>query len=261
VCAVLFLLGFVGIFRGIAPTDAEDGPRIVANPKSGIRTWEIGTGPLPFLLLHGYGSSPRDWLPFTATIQLPGGGRFVFAEAPEETRPPDGPIGGRAWWRLDLGSYRAHGEALPDLSRASPDGLVRSAKTIRTLMGEVQDRLGSRRGQMVLGGFSQGAIVSADIAFRTDEPLHALIILSGTFVDEAAWTRGMSARRGLPVFIAHGRRDDVLRFDMAEQLAAEMQHSGLRVTWVPFDGGHEIPASVVTELNRFLVSTPIGPHK
>jgi phospholipase/carboxylesterase len=238
----------------IAWTTVDTSPTIVTNPKSGIRTWEVGSGRVPLVLLHGYGSSPREWLPFAATIQLPGAGRFVFAEAPEETRPPDGPVGGRAWWRLDLSAYRARAEALPDLSRARPEGLVRSARAIRTLMEEVEDRLGSQRGQMVLGGFSQGAMISADIAFRTDEPLHALILLSGTFVDEASWTQAMPARRGLPVFIAHGRQDDVLRFDTAARLAEAMRRAGLQVTWVPFDGGHEIPASVVTELNHFLAA-------
>jgi phospholipase/carboxylesterase len=84
--------------------------------------------------------------------------------------------------------------------------------------------------------------------------LHALILLSGTFVDEASWTQAMPARRGLPVFIAHGRQDDVLRFDTASRLAEAMRRAGLQVTWVPFDGGHEIPASVVTELNHFLAA-------
>lgn len=242
-------------FAAIAWADTD--PRLVTNAKSGLRTWEVGSGSNPFLLLHGYSSSPRDWLPFTATVHLPSDGRFIFAEGPEETRPPDGPVGGRAWWRFDLASYRPRGETLPELSKAAPEGLLRSARTVRTLMGEVQARLGSRREQTILGGFSQGAIVSSEVAFQSDEPLRALIILSGNFANEAAWTRGMPARRGLAVFIAHGRRDDVLRFDSAERLATAMKQAGLQVTWVPFDGGHEIPASVVTELNQFLASVQV----
>ena len=35
---------------------------------------------------------------------------------------------------------------------------------------------------------------------------------------------------------------------MQQDLAA----AGLRVTWIPFDGGHEIPAEVVASLNEFL---------
>jgi predicted esterase len=33
-----------------------------------------------------------------------------------------------------------------------------------------------------------------------------------------------------------------------------MHDAGLQVTWFPFDGGHEIPAEVVTALNAFLAS-------
>jgi hypothetical protein len=37
-----------------------------------------------------------------------------------------------------------------------------------------------------------------------------------------------------------------------------MRAAGMKVAWVPFDGGREIPASVVTELNRFLAGLGAG---
>ena len=255
--AVIFSLFALATLTG-AGQDLH--PTIVVNPKSGLRTWESGAGQRPLLLLHGYGAAPQDWLPFTATIQLPAAGRFVFPEAPEGTQPPDGPLGGRAWWRLNLSSYWKPRSSVPDLSRAHPGGLVASAAQVRTLLRELETRLRCAPDQLTLGGFSQGAMVSAEIAFTTDEPLHALILLSPTFVDETAWTKAMPRRRGLPVFIAHGRRDEILPFASAERLAASMQRAGLTVTWVPFDGIHEIPASVVTELNRFLASIPATPQ-
>src|SRR5881394_3457654 len=64
-----------------------------------------GEGPPTLVLLHGYGSNAEDWEAFTGTVAMPHGTRFVFPEAPETTVPPDGPIGGRAWWRLDLESH------------------------------------------------------------------------------------------------------------------------------------------------------------
>jgi predicted esterase len=33
-----------------------------------------------------------------------------------------------------------------------------------------------------------------------------------------------------------------------------MGDAGLQVTWFAFDGGHEMPAEVVTALNRFLAT-------
>ena len=61
----------------------------------------------------------------------------------------------------------------------------------------------------MLGGFSQGAMVASEVAFRSDTPLAGLILLSGTTVDEASWRAHYASRRGLPVFVAHGRRDGV----------------------------------------------------
>jgi phospholipase/carboxylesterase len=208
-----------------------------------------GKGPPTVLLLQGYGAKARDWLPFTTTIAVPRRARFVFPEAPEKTSPPDGPVGGRAWWRLALEDHVPKGARLPDLAATHPPGLDEASARVRALMHRLQRSPG---GPLVLGGFSQGAMVASNIAFTTDEPIAALVILSGTPVDEAAWLRGLAGRRGLRVFISHGRADPTLPFASAERLRKELAAAGLEVTWFPFDGVHEIPSPVVVALNKFL---------
>lgn len=224
----------------------------IENPQSGLTTFEVKKGPRPMVLLHGYGSEATAWLPFAETIQLPKGAQFIFPQGPEATVPPDGPPDGRAWWRLDLASYIKEPGTLPDLSHARPAGLEPAALKVRALIAEVRPRLGLGNTPVILGGFSQGAMVASEITFRTLEPVRALVLLSGTPVDEASWLGGMKKRHGLPVFISHGRRDDVLPFAAAMRMQAEMKRAGLKVTWYPFDGGHEIPAEVVIALNKFL---------
>jgi phospholipase/carboxylesterase len=236
--------------QGCAGLGCDAGP--VANPASGLRTFEAGEGSRAFVLLHGYGSSPHEWLPFTATIELRPGTRFVFPEGPDTTGPPDAPPGGRAWWRLDLAKYITPARPIPDLSKSRPVELELVAARVRTLVGEVERRTGAPEGSTILGGYSQGAMIAAEIAFRSKQRMRALVLLSGTIVDEPSWLAGMTERAGLPVFIAHGLRDDILPFDVAERLADHMRRRGLRVTWVPHDGGHQIPATVVSELNGFL---------
>jgi len=234
-------------FGGCLPTSTSpghDGP--------GLRTIETGGGALPFVLIHGYGSSAAEWIPFTYTIRLPAGHRFVLPDGPETTVPPDGPRGGRAWWRLGLDAYRRPGDGLPDLSRANPPGLAASDQRIRTLLADLAARGGYPRQRQMLAGFSQGAMIAADIAFTTDEPIDALVLLSPTIVNEAAWRAGMPRRRGLRVFISHGRRDTILPFDASDRLGQAMRDAGLRVSWCPFDGGHDVPAEVVIALNAFL---------
>jgi phospholipase/carboxylesterase len=211
-----------------------------------------GGGPPTLLLLHGYGAKAADWEPFTQTIAVPAGARFVFPRAPEKTFPPDGPIGGRAWWRLDLEDHVPPRGGLPDLAATHPAGLDAAAALVRALRNELSRSPG---GPVVLGGFSQGAMVASEIAFTTSDELAALVILSGTPIDEASWRLGFARRRGLPVFISHGRADPTLPFASAERLQRELAQAGLKVTWFPFEGGHEIPAQVVVALNAFL--TPL----
>ncbi len=213
-----------------------------------------GSGPPTLVLLHGYGLSAGKWVAFTDTIRLPPRGRFVFPQAPDPTVPPDGPVDGRGWWRLDLGSHLPPGGTIPDLSATRPPGIAAAAARVEDLLAELAWNPG---GPLLLGGFSQGAMVAAQVAFLSDTPLAALVLLSGTPVDEATWVHALPRRRGLPVFLAHGRTDPTLSFALAERLRDELLAAGLAVTWYPFDGAHEIPAEVVTALNGFLQHLPL----
>jgi phospholipase/carboxylesterase len=208
-----------------------------------------GKGQPTIVLLHGYCSSEKDWLPFLKSIHVPAGTRFIFPRGPQSEGRSDEAPTGRAWWHLDLTSNMRDGELGADLSAEKPAGIVRAAKAVRVLLA----RRGNRATRpFILGGFSQGAMVAAQVAFLSEEPLRALVLLSGTLVDEAAWKANYARRKGLHVFIAHGRTDPTLSFKVAERMRAEMVAAGMLVTWFPFDGGHETPSEVIVALNAFL---------
>lgn len=228
-------------------TGAAQTAQTVDYPNSRLRALEVDEGARPLVLLHGFASSPQEWLPFVATIRRPPATHLVFPEGPDVQA--DGR--GRGWWPLDLASHR-DGTGLPDLSRTRPAGLAAAAARVETLLEEITTRVGGRPGDVVLGGFSQGAMVSAEIAFRSDTPLKALILLAPTVIDEPSWRDGIPLRRGLPVFIAHGRQDEVLPFSASARLAETLRTAGLTVTWVPFDGAHDIPRPIVDALSEFL---------
>jgi phospholipase/carboxylesterase len=206
-----------------------------------------GDGPPTLVLLHGYGSSAEEWGPFTSRIEWPPHGRFVFPQGPGAY--PGNPTIGRAWWPLDLRSHIPPGQSMPDLSGARPQGLRMAAERVVDLLTAIDRSVG---GPIVLGGFSQGAMVASEVAFRSPTPLAGLVLLSGTVVNEATWRDGYATRRGLPVFVTHGRMDSVLPFAASDRMRQDLQAAGLDVTWYPFDGRHEMPARVVVELNRFL---------
>jgi|WetSurMetagenome_2_1015567.scaffolds.fasta_scaffold312333_2 phospholipase/carboxylesterase len=210
-----------------------------------------GNGPPTLMLLHGYASSAEHWVPFSESIALGDNGRFLFPEAAEPAYRTDGLQDGRAWWDLDLSAHLRTGNSGIDLSKENPARLESAAEDVRALMDAEGN---SKKHPFILGGFSQGAMVACQVAFASDEPLAALVILSGTPVNEESWRTQMKRRKGLHVLMAHGRGDTVLPYDLAERLRAEMVKAGLIVTFVPFDGGHEIPAEAVIGLNDFLRS-------
>jgi phospholipase/carboxylesterase len=106
--------------------------------------------------------------------------------------------------------------------------------------------------RLVLGGFSQGAMLSCDWALRSALPLAGLVVLSGMPIALSEWKRGMATRRGLPVFQSHSPDDVVLPFELAERLAETFSAEGLSSEFVTFRGGHGIPLAVIDGLRRFL---------
>ena len=208
-----------------------------------------GQGPPTLVLLHGYGSSAEQWLPFTQTLSFPSQGRFLFPKAPEKMPRTDGAPAGHVWWNLDLVPYSRPGGTAVELVEENPEGLERAAGQVRALLAAEGN---SADHPFILGGFSQGAMVSCQVAFASDEPLAALVILSGTLINQTTWKAHLARRKGLPVFMSHGRSDPILPFDLAERLHADLLAAGLPVTFVAFDGSHEIPAEVVIALGDFL---------
>jgi phospholipase/carboxylesterase len=201
------------------------------------------------ILLHGWGASGSDLVPLAAELAAPGR-LFVFPEAPLA-----GAWGGRAWWHLDMVALEAAraGGRDRDLRATIPDGLPEARARILALLDEIERRTHLPPSALVLGGFSQGAMLAVDAGLAADPHPAALVALSGTLVSESTWTAALAtARPPIPVFLSHGRLDPVLPFRLAEALHALISTSGHPVTWVPFQGGHEIPGDVLVELAAFL---------
>lgn len=200
-----------------------------------------GAGPPTVVLLHGYGSRAEDWLQFEEHWQFPGQSKRLYPQAPLR-----GPWSGeRGWWWLNIEGNIPRGGRFPDFSQKEPGGLKLAAKRVVELLHR-------EHGPIILGGFSQGAMVSAEVAFQTDAELDGLILLGGTTVNEEKWAEHFAARRRLPILIAHGRHDGVLAFTQMERFQSRLKAAGLNVTWLPFDGEHDMPREVVDGVNEFV---------
>lgn len=203
------------------------------------------------VLLHGYGAGGDDLVPLFRVLDVPRATRFVFPEAPILL----GSYGGdesRAWWPLDLARLEAAQRS--GMGREAHDEYPSELPEARAKVIEFLDVLDGclAPSSIVLGGFSQGAMLALDVALHCDRPFESLALLSATLLAEGEWVPRMKARAGLRVLQTHGTHDPLLAFSGAEKLRDRMIAEGLDVRFVSFRGGHEIPNSALTELETLV---------
>jgi phospholipase/carboxylesterase len=160
----------------------------------------------------------------------------------------------RGWWIIDMAKIQADRAAgrIRDMSGELPAGLVQARERVTLLLDDVQRKFGADPKKTILGGFSQGAMLSCDALLHSEQPYAGLIQLSGTLLAKQEWGPLLHKRKSLPVFQSHGTYDEILAYVMAERLRDEFVRAGLKVEWVPFRGGHEIPEPVLKKVGQFI---------
>lgn len=213
-----------------------------------------GTGPL-VILLHGFGAPGDDLVPLADSMDAPAGTRWLFPEGPLSL---DWGLGdARAWWIIDfarLQEDRAAGR-IRDLSGEIPQGLALARERFLSFLKELPRALPVDLRRTIIGGFSQGAMLTCDVALHTDYPFAGLVQLSGNLLAEPVWRPLAPRRRGLRVFQSHGTYDEILPYVGAERLRDLLVQAGLLVEWHSFRGGHEIPEPVLKQLGQFVSQT------
>jgi phospholipase/carboxylesterase len=206
--------------------------------------------PLRVVLLHGFAMTPADLAPFAHSLGLPA--RFYFPEGPVAAALVPGEPRGRAWWHIDPAARLAALARGPrDFAALEPPDLPAA----RALLGGIVDELGGA-GPLVVGGFSSGGMLAWDLQLRAPRPIAGLVLLSSTRIawrEEEARVRA-APLAGLPAFQSHGKADDDLAYAAGEALRDAVAAAGAELTWLPFDGGHEIPLVVWRRLRKWLAA-------
>ncbi|MHB8879801.1 MAG: alpha/beta hydrolase [Myxococcaceae bacterium] len=223
---------------------------------------EQGVGPpsLVVVFLHGFGAPGGDLVPLGSELfklcpPLAGRVRFVFPEAPLSLQEL-GMGEARAWWMLEPAHFAAIASGdLPQMLKMRhevPEGLPRARRLLIGLVEELSRSTGLPYSRIVLGGFSQGAMLATDVALRLEEPPAGLVVLSGTLVNEGEWAKRAPNRAGLGVLLSHGRQDPLLPFQNALALRDLLAGAGLGVEFLPFEGGHTLSPAALSRVGAFL---------
>jgi phospholipase/carboxylesterase len=217
-----------------------------------------GNGPV-VVLLHGFGAPGDDLVPLAGVMDVPAGTRWLFPEGPLSLNLGFGDA--RAWWMIDMARIQADRAAgrIRDLSQELPKGLALAREKMLGFLKELPRHIPIEYKRMVIGGFSQGAMLTCDAALHTLYPFAGLIQLSGNLLAQPVWGPLMPQRKGLRVFQSHGTEDEILPYAGGERLRDALSRSGIAVDWHSFRGGHEIPPAALRALNVFLRTVLVTP--
>ena len=201
------------------------------------------------VLLHGYAMEPEELAPLALAMGLP---VALYLPRGSEAALPRG----RAWWPVD-GERRAAqiARGARDLHDAYPPGRDLLRARCAALVDELLRRHAGR--PVVLAGFSQGGMLATDLVLHRAVRPQALALLSSSCIAAREWEPLATVARGLPVLVAHGLRDEDLSIRAGERLRDLLAAGGARVSWLPFEGGHNIPLQVWRELRRFVAHVGI----
>lgn len=181
------------------------------------------------VLLHGRGADESDLVPVLDALDPQ---RRLVGLTPGAPLP--GPGGGRWWYQVPRVGF--------------PDPATFQA-TYERLASFVDGWLAARGigwERTVLGGFSQGTVMSYAVGLGPGRPSPAgILAISGFIPTVQGWEPDLDGRRDVSVLIAHGSRDPVISVDFARDARARLQAGGLAVDYREHGGAHRIePASV-----------------
>ena len=204
---------------------------------------EINTGPNPrasVLWLHGLGADGHDFEPIVPELELARPVRFVFPHAPVRPVTLNQGMPMRAWYDiLQLGG-----------GPEDEAGIRASQKLVEAMIAEEK-----RRGMdaIVLAGFSQGGAIALQTGLRYGEPLAGIMALSTwlPLADRLPAERS-AANADVPIFMAHGRHDDMVRVDRAESSRQALSALGYRVEWHDYPMAHAVCPEEVAAISTWL---------
>jgi phospholipase/carboxylesterase len=184
------------------------------------------------VLLHGRGTTEQDLLPLLDVLDphrrlaglTPGG-------------PLRLPPGGKHWY------------VVPQVGFPDPQTFTASLAALGGLVDGWLAEQGIPWERTVIGGFSQGTVMSYALGLGAGRPRPAgILALSGFIPTVPGWEPDLAGRQGLPVAIAHGRRDPVIGVEFARDASARLREAGLDVSYWESDAGHHLDPDTMPEI-------------
>jgi phospholipase/carboxylesterase len=217
-------------------------------PAEVLPSIELETAPNPtasVIWLHGLGADGNDFVPIVPELRLPETLRlrFVFPHAPVRAVTINNGMRMRAWYDISAADLT---------NRADLAGVRESQAQLEALI-ERENTRGMPSERIVLAGFSQGGAIALYTGLRHRERLAGIMALSTYLIapdklaDEAS-----AANRGVPIFMAHGTADQVVRLQWAEASKRMLEAAGYAVEWHAYRMEHSVCLEEIQAIGGWL---------
>ena len=174
--------------------------------------------------MHGRGADEHDLAPLVDALDPE---RRLVAFLP---RGPLALLPGGAHW------YVVREVGFPDPATFLPTFERLSAWTDAALA-----QVGVRPERLVLAGFSQGGVMAYSLALAAARPRPAGVLAFSGFVPRVdGFELDLAARAGMPVSIAHGTLDPIIRVEFGRDARKRLTDAGLDVVYREDPVGHTI---------------------
>lgn len=192
---------------------------------------DVDNAKLVAILLHGRGATAESMVPFAQALEMDGIGFYIPQAAMNRWYPNS------AFGALALNE--------PDLSSA--------LETVDALIQEARQN-GFSDGQIVFGGFSQGACLAAEYVARNARKYAGLFVLSGALIGPRGTPRDYEGSLdGMPVFIGGSDVDPWVQHDLMSETAKVFKQMGARVDFRTYRGmGHTVNQEEIEAVRAML---------
>ncbi len=195
--------------------------------------------------LHGLGADGNDFASLVPELQLPSscGIRFIFPHAPVIPITINNGYNMRAWYDIQTFSFD---------DRIDHQGIAKSMAHIHTLIKNEMTR-GITESNIILAGFSQGAVMALVTGLTYPRQLGGIIALSGYLPDaEGFLAKASAANQHSPIYIAHGTQDPIVPYSLGERTSALLRERAYPVTWQSFSMPHSVCKEEILGIGQWL---------
>jgi len=188
------------------------------------------------VLLHGRGADEHDLFPLLDALD-PGRRLSGFTPRAPLSLPPGG----------------AHWYVVPRVGFPDPASFAESLAAL----AEWFDALPFPADRIVLGGFSQGAVMSYALGLGAGRPRPAALVALSGFVPVVDGWQPDLAPPFPPIAVAHGTQDPVIGVDFGRRARALLEEAGAGVLYRESPIGHWVDPDLLPEL-RGLTAAATG---